>query len=52
MYLGKQCFSCCFVCLSHHVKREDVITEETGITGTPHFIWDIAVELNSPITGA
>ena len=26
-------------------SKEDVITEETGITGTPHFTWDIAVEL-------
>ena len=26
-------------------SKEDAITEETGITGTPHFTWDIAVEL-------
>ena len=29
-------------------SKEDVITEETGITGTPHFTWDIAVELEQP----
>ena len=26
-------------------SKEDAITEETGITGTPHFTWDIAIEL-------
>lgn len=29
-------------------SKEDAITEETGITGTPHFTWDIAVELEQP----
>ncbi len=29
-------------------SKEDTITEETGITGTPHFTWDIAIELEQP----
>lgn len=29
-------------------SKEDAITEETGITGTPHFTWDIAIELEQP----
>ncbi|EFS30708.1 hypothetical protein [Bacteroides sp. D2] len=38
-------FLCIFVA---SCSKEDVITEETGITGTPRFIWDIAIELEQP----
>lgn len=46
--LGKAIFALLLCIFVASCSKEDVITEETGITGTPRFIWDIAIELEQP----